>query len=90
MGTIGERSHAFVGLERIGGVMLYDVTVPAAPVFVQYLSSRRFGGAAVGPDSGPEVVRFIAARDSPTGKPMLVVANEITGTVNLWGLAAQD
>jgi hypothetical protein len=40
----------------------------------------------VGPDSGPEVVRFVAAKDSPTGKPMLVVANEISGTVNLWGL----
>jgi hypothetical protein len=55
-------------------------------VFVRYLNSRRFGGGSVGPDSGPEVVRFVAAKDSPTGKPMLVVANEISGTVNLWGL----
>jgi hypothetical protein len=86
IGRIGERTYAFVGLERIGGVMVYDVSEPAAPVFVRYLNSRRFGGGSVGPDSGPEVVRFVAAKDSPTGKPMLVVANEISGTVNLWGL----
>jgi hypothetical protein len=39
---------------------------------------------AAGPDSGPEVLRFVPAtadRDA-----MLVVANEITGTVNLWSI----
>ncbi|CAL93079.1 choice-of-anchor I domain-containing protein [Azoarcus olearius] len=90
VGTIGNNTYAFVGLERIGGVMVYDVTRPAAPAFVQYLHSRNFAGSAVGPDSGPEIVRFIAAKDSPTGKPMVVVANEISGTVNLWGLGAED
>jgi len=84
VGTVAGRSYAFVGLERIGGVMVYDVTDPAAPDFVQYVNPRSFDGDAVGPDSGPEVVRFIAANDSPTGSPMLVVANEITGTVTLW------
>lgn len=90
VGTIGGRTYAFVGLERIGGVMMYDVTEPTAPAFVQYLNTRQFGTATVGPDSGPEVVRFIDAKDSPNGKPMLVVANEISGTVNLWTLKAQD
>lgn len=86
MGTVAGRSYAFVGLERVGGVMVYDVTDPAAPDFVDYVNTRSFEGDAVGPDSGPEVVRFIEAKDSPTGTPMLVVANEITGTVSLWHL----
>ena len=67
--------------------MVYDVTDPAAPQFVDYKNTRSFEGDAVGPDSGPEVLRFIDAKDSPTGTPMLVVANEVTGTVNLWRLA---
>jgi hypothetical protein len=87
VGSVAGRQYAFVGLERIGGVMVYDVTDPAAPQFVDYKNTRNFDGATVGPDSGPEVLRFIEAKDSPTGAPLLVVANEVTGTVNLWRLA---
>ena len=87
VGTVAGRHYAFIGLERIGGVMVYDVTDPAAPQFVAYKNTRSFDGDVVGPDSGPEVVRFIEAEDSPTGAPLLVVANEVTGTVSLWRLA---
>ncbi len=87
VGKVAGRSYAFVGLERIGGVMVYDVTDPAAPQFVDYQNPRDFDGDALGPDSGPEVLRFIDAKDSPTGAPLLVVANEVTGTVTLWRLA---
>lgn len=87
VGSVAGRNYAFVGLERIGGVMVYDVTDPAAPQFVDYKNTRNLDGATVGPDSGPEVLRFIDAKDSPTGAPLLVVANEVTGTVNLWRLA---
>ncbi len=87
VGVIDGRTYAFVGLERIGGVMVYEITDVQAPRFVTYLDTRRYDGTTVGPDSGPEVVRFIEAKDSPTGMPMLVVANEVTGTVNLWRIA---
>jgi hypothetical protein len=87
VGRIGARQYAFVALERIGGVMVYDVTNPTAPVFQQYLTTRTFGAATVGPDSGPEGMAFVPAWQSPTGKPMLAVGNEVTGTVVLWGLA---
>jgi hypothetical protein len=86
VGRVGSHAYAFVGLERIGGVMVYDVTNPYAPVFEDYMVTRDFSGAEVGPDSGPEIVRFIRPENSPTGKPMLLIANEITGTVNLMGL----
>jgi hypothetical protein len=87
VGSVAGRTYAFVGLERIGGVMVYDITDPTAPRFVDYRNTRSFDGDAVGPDSGPEVLRFVDAKDSPTGAPLLVVANEVTGTVKLWSLA---
>ena len=86
VGRVNGRSLAFIALERIGGVMVYDVSNPNAPVFQQYLTTRVFVGSNVGPDSGPEGMVFIPAVDSPTGKPLLAVGNEVSGTVNLFGL----
>ena len=86
VGRIHGRSFAFVGLERIGGVVVYDVSSPHAPQLVDYLVTRDFSRDVAESDSGPEVLRFVEARRSPTGRPLLVVANEITGTVNLWAL----
>ena len=86
LGTIGGRTYAFITLERIGGVIVYDVTNPAAPAFVQYLNNRDFSGAAAAGDLGPEGVTFIPAADSPTGQPLLAVANEISGTVTLYAI----
>ena len=33
---------AFVGLERVGGIMVYDVSVPTAPVFQDFLNVRNW------------------------------------------------
>jgi predicted small secreted protein len=86
VGRVRGRNYAFVGLERIGGVMIYDISNPAAPSFTTYFNSRDFASSPVGPDAGPEVVRFVRASDSPTRRPLLVVSNEISGTVSLYGL----
>lgn len=86
VGRVGDRIYAFVGLERIGGLMVYDVTDPQAPVFEEYLVTRDFSRPAGETDSGPEILRFVPAHNSPTGTPVLAVANEISGTVNLWRL----
>ena len=42
VGTLAGRPFAFIGLERIGGVMVYDVTNPQAPSFIQYVNFRDF------------------------------------------------
>lgn len=84
VGEIDGRTYAFIGLERIGGVMMYDITDPTAPFFVDYINNRDF--AAGTGDLGPEGVHFIPARDSPTGQPIVVVANEISGTVTLYAV----
>ncbi|HMO59373.1 MAG TPA: choice-of-anchor I family protein [Roseiflexaceae bacterium] len=90
VGTIAGRTYAFIGLERQGGVMIYDITNPNAPTFVQYTNNRVFSGATVGPDSGPEVLVFVPAARSPTGKPTLLVANEISGTVTIYSQIDPD
>ncbi|HQU58512.1 MAG TPA: choice-of-anchor I family protein, partial [Saprospiraceae bacterium] len=75
------RWYAFIGLERIGGVMLYEVTDPANPVFVQYLNTRN---PVNGGDLGPEGLIFIKKEDSPNGRNLLIVSNEVSGTVSIF------
>jgi len=87
VGKVGDRTYAFVGLERPSGVMVYDVTRPEAPSFVQYVHSREVSRRAAAEDIGPEGVLFVSAADSPTGQALLVVANEISGTVALYSLS---
>ena len=76
VGKFGSKHYAFIGLERVGGVGVYDVTNPQRPIFETYLNTRT---GATG-DRGPEGLALIKAEDSPTGKPLLVVANETSGT----------
>ncbi len=88
LGEIDGRTYAFVGLERIGGVMVWDITDPRAPRFVQYANNRDFNVADEDAgDLAPEGIVFVPAADSPTGSPMLIVANEFSGTTTLWEIA---
>ncbi len=84
-GVINGTTYAFIGLERLGGVMVYDMTNPASPTFVTYYTGRLFhqlpGIATGGGDLGPEGMLFIDGPKSPTGRPMLIVGNEVSGTV---------
>jgi hypothetical protein len=87
LGVVDGHTYAFIGLERIGGVVVYDVTVPFHPCFVQYINTRDFTGdpeTGTAGDLGPEGVLFIKAQDSPNGHPLLVTANEISGTTRLF------
>ena len=87
VGEVEGRPLAFVALERIGGVVVYDISDPTAPVFQQYLTTRNYAVAPAGTDSGPEGMVFVPAGQSPTGAPLLAVGNEVSGSVNLFGLA---
>ena len=42
IGTVGDRTYAFIGLERVGGVMTYDITDPANATYMSYLNNRDF------------------------------------------------
>ncbi|MEB3231909.1 MAG: choice-of-anchor I family protein, partial [Leptolyngbyaceae bacterium] len=90
--TIGEVNgvpYAFIGLERIGGIMVYDISDPTDAEFVQYINTRDFSGdpeADTAGDLGPEGLVFISAEDSPTGIPLLAVTNEISGSTSLFSI----
>lgn len=92
LGQIGSKTFAFIGLERAGGVMVYDVSTPSAPSFVQYLNSREMSASTEqielgqAGDLGPEGLVFIAAKDSPNGQPLLVVGNEVSGSTAVYQL----
>ncbi len=86
IGQVGGRTYAFIGFERLGGVMVYDVTRPAAAKYVTYLNNRDFTVDQETPaagDLGPESIAFIAADESPTGEALLAVGNEVSGTTTL-------
>ncbi|HVR36603.1 MAG TPA: choice-of-anchor I family protein [Methylomirabilota bacterium] len=87
IGRLYGRTYAFIGLERVGGVMVYDITNPFAAFFVDYVNLRDFATDVESPeagDLGPEGLVFIEAKDSPNGKPLLVTGNEVSGTTTVF------
>ena len=103
-GEVDGRTYAFIGFERIGGIIAYDITEPAAPRFAFYLNNRNFAVdpasvcepdrpkppacAAVG-DLEPEGLLFIPADQSPNGQALLVVTHEQTDSTTLLQLQPQ-
>jgi hypothetical protein len=82
LAQIDGRQFAFVALERVGGVMVYDITDPAAPVYQDYKNSR--GLTTYSGDHGPEGITYISPSQSPDGKAYITVANEISGTISVY------
>lgn len=97
---IAGKTYAFIGLERMGGIMVYDISVPENARFVQYLNNRNM---SINPkdnkdsngdgikeytidagDLGPEGFKFVSAEDSPTNSPILIVGNEVSGTTSFY------
>jgi 2',3'-cyclic-nucleotide 2'-phosphodiesterase/3'-nucleotidase/5'-nucleotidase len=86
-GKINGHTYAFIGLERIGGIVVFDVSNPTAPEFVQYVNNRDFTADVTTPaagDLGPEGVLFVPEEESGNGKPLIVVANEVSGTTTIY------
>ncbi len=86
IGKVSGHVYAFIGLERIGGVMVYEITNPNAPVFIEYYNPRNFAHApnsGLAGDLGVEGVLFIPASASPNGQNLLVLANEVSGNVSI-------
>ena len=85
--------YLFVGLERVGGVMVYDLSDPAAPKFLHYEINRDFN-PTLQPnvptqldkmrDLGPEGITYISAEHSPFDVPLLAVAFEVSGSLSLY------
>lgn len=72
----GERQIAIIGLERVSALMVYDVTNPVAPVFLQWLQRDT--------DIAPEGLLTVKRSESPNGKDLLIASHEISGTVSIY------
>lgn len=88
IGKIAGKTYAFIGLERMGGIMVYDITNPYKGQFIEYVNNRDLSvepqeGVDAG-DLGPEGFEFVAAKDSPNGKPLLIVGSEVSGTTTVY------
>lgn len=100
LGEINGRTYAFIGFERLSGVMVYDITDPAKPAYTAYINNRDFsinmeelaeeGDDAVKAglekvgDLGAEGLTFVPAKDSPNGENLLIVGNEVSGTTTVF------
>ncbi len=83
---IGGKMFAFVALERIGGCIVFDVTDPNNPVYVDYKNTRNLTSFAG--DNGAEGIVYISAANSPTGNPIVILANEVSSTLSFFGVDA--
>jgi hypothetical protein len=88
VGQVGDKTYAFIGMERLGGIFVYDVTNPYDAKFVDYVINRDLteGGDLIG-DSAPEGMSFVEATDSPTGNALVIIGNEVSGTVSVWQIS---
>ena len=84
-GVINGRTYAFIGLERVGGIMVYDITIPTAPEYIEYYNTRDFSAEDIedAGDLGPEGLIFVPASESATDVPWLIVGNEVSGTTTI-------
>ena len=78
VGTIDGKTYAFIGLERQSSILMYDITNPYAPKFVEYFVAHDKN------DVSPEGMVFIPAASSPNGKNLLVVSYEVSGSTAIY------
>lgn len=66
----------FVGLERTGGVMVYDISNPISPEFLNWLYDVN--------DVGPEGLLAIPANESPTKNDLVILTHEVSNTISIY------
>jgi hypothetical protein len=87
IGEIDGRKYSFTTVERTGGIMVYDVTTPSSPTFVQYINTRTFANPfsfATAGDLHPEGLVFVSADKSPNGKNLLIAGYQVSGSVRVF------
>jgi len=105
LGVVDGRRFAFIGAERMSSIFVYDVTNPFQVRFVDYAINRNLnavysidddtvpatvtGDVAQAGDLGPESLVFVEATKSPVAQPLLISANEVSGTVTVYRLQAK-
>lgn len=80
-GVVDGETYVYVALERTSGVAVWKVTNPLAPVFQGILQPADT-------DESPEGMAFVSIANSPTDRPLLLVANEGSGTLAVWAVGS--
>ena len=91
IGEVNGQTYAFIGLERTGGIMVYNITNPYNVSFEHYTINRDLtvdikSAHTIAGDLGPEGMSFVKASDSPTQKALLIVGNEVSGSTTVYQL----
>ncbi|MGP8308468.1 choice-of-anchor I family protein [Vibrio sp. YIC-376] len=93
---INGRHYAFIGLERQGGIMVYDITQPKQAVFIQYINNRNYEQPVctqvednecandtynpLAGDLAPESINYFTRN----GSHFIAVGNEVSGTTSVY------
>ncbi|MGN0375975.1 MAG: choice-of-anchor I family protein [Butyrivibrio sp.] len=98
VGVIAGKTYAFIALERVGGIMMYDISNPDDITYVNYINTRDFseepdkaeagGSYSLKSDVAPEGLYFISSDKSPSKTPILLAAFEVSGTVAAYAVGA--
>lgn len=83
--TIAGTPYAFVSMERVGGLIMFNLSNPSAPQFVQYVNNRGLTGLTG--DRGPEGIIYVKQQDSPNGKALIVLGNEVSSSISVYEIA---
>lgn len=98
VGRVAGEQYAFIGLEEIGGIVVFKITNPRErePEFIQYINTRDFSvdpetkiedgnaSADAAGDLAPEGLSYINEEDSPIDDAILAVGFEVSGTTSLF------
>ncbi len=77
LGNTRGEDYAFLGLERMGGIVVFNVSNPEKPLLIDYFLNEQ--------DRGPEGILFISEKESPqAGTALLIVCYEYSKTLAVY------
>lgn len=77
VGDVNGKKMAFLGLERMTGIMVWDLKNPEKPTILDYYLDPK--------DRGPEGILFVSAQKSPiSGVPLLIVGYEYSQSIVIY------